>query len=209
MTNRPVLIGIAGGSGSGKTLIAYSLVDDLISEKVFVISQDSYYKDHSHLSMRKRMKINYDHPDAFDFHLLNKDLKNLINGNSIITPQYNYVEHKREKGGLRKGEYEIIILEGILMLYDPAIRDMLDIKAYVDADADVRFIRRLKRDLEERGRDVKSVIKQYYDTVRPMHLEFVEPTKRYADIIIPRGGRNRVAVDLFKTKILMLLKEKE
>jgi uridine kinase len=196
-----VLIGIAGGTGSGKTSVARSIYDDLGPDKVIIVRQDAYYRDLGHLPAEERRAYNFDHPDAFDLELLLQHLRALLKGGSVALPVYDYVNHCRTKQTEPVGGNKIILLEGILVLNDPALRNIMRIKVYIDTDADVRFIRRLKRDIYERGRSVDSVIAQYEATVRPMHLQFVEPTKRYADVIIPEGAQNHVAVDLLKTKI--------
>jgi len=206
---RGILIGIAGGTGSGKTLVSRTIYDMLGSDKVIIIEEDSYYQDLSHLPPEERMKQNFDHPDAFDHDLLIEHLETLLNGGEIVQPVYNFTTHSRTNRVRKIGKHTIVVLEGILVLNDPRLRELMDIKAYVDADADVRFIRRLRRDIQERGRSPEMVMGQYEKTVRPMHLQFVEPSKRYADIIIPEGGKNLVAVDLLKTKIEALLRERE
>ena len=205
--NSGILIGVAGGSGSGKTLVARRLFEELGSDKVIIIQEDSYYKDLSHLEFEKRKKCNFDHPDAFDEKLILSQLKDLINGKYINHPIYDFTKHTRKKKTKRIGNHIIIILEGILVLHSSELRDIMDIKVYVDTDDDIRLIRRLKRDIKERERSMESIIKQYEESVRPMHLQFVEPSKRYADIIIPDGGHNDVAVDILKTKIQALLRE--
>ena len=207
-TTQRILIGIAGGSGSGKTLVAKTIYRDLGSDKVVIIDQDSYYKDIEDVPLRDRDLRNFDHPDAFDNELLKRHMRALLAGEEVDQPVYDYVRHARTRETRRIGEQLVIVLEGILIFYDPELRDLMDIKVYIDADADVRFIRRLGRDIHERGRSVDSVIRQYQESVRPMHLQFVEPSKRYADIIIPEGGHNRVAIDLLKVKIKDLLRER-
>jgi len=203
--NRPILIGIAGGTGSGKSTVANEIFKSLPGESIAVIEQDSYYKDQSHLTLEERKKTNYDHPDAFDTELLIKHLKMLLNGEAIEKPLYDFEIHTRKKETVRIEPKDIIILEGILILAEPEIRNLLDIKIFVDTDADVRIIRRIQRDIKERGRTVESVIEQYMNVVRPMHMQFVEPTKRYADIIIPEGGYNKVAIDILIAKIKQIL----
>jgi uridine kinase len=200
-----ILIGIAGGSASGKTSIAQRIEDDLGADRVIIIKQDSYYIDLSHLPAQERATRNFDHPDAFDHELLIAQLKDLLAGRAVQQPVYDFTAHTRGAGTVTVGGHRIIVLEGILILDDPRLRELMDIKVYVDTDPDVRFIRRLRRDTHERGRSMDSVIAQYENTVRPMHLMFVEPTKRYADIIIPEGGFNVVAIDLLKTKIHSVL----
>ena len=203
-----ILIGIAGGSGSGKTLVARRIVEELGSDKVIIIQQDSYYNDLGYLTLEERKKQNFDHPDAFDHQYLIAQLKDLLVGKSIDQPIYDYAIHSRKKETRRIGEHVIIVLEGILILHDPELRRLMDIKVYVDTDADVRLIRRIRRDVTERDRSLESILDQYENSVRPMQLQFVEPTKRYADIILPEGGFNLVAVDLLKTKIQALLAER-
>ncbi|SEF81437.1 uridine kinase [Caloramator fervidus] len=203
--NRPILIGIAGGTGSGKSTVANEIFKSLPGESIAVIEQDSYYKDQSHLTLEERKKTNYDHPDAFDTELLIKHLKMLLNGEAIEKPLYDFEIYTRKKETVRIEPKDIIILEGILILAEPEIRNLLDIKIFVDTDADVRIIRRIQRDIKERGRTVESVIEQYMNVVRPMHMQFVEPTKRYADIIIPEGGYNKVAIDILIAKIKQIL----
>lgn len=201
-----VLIGIAGGTGSGKTTVAQRITEFLKGEKVVLISQDSYYKDRSHLPMEEREKINYDHPDAFDTDLLVEHLKMLKDGKAIEMPVYDFVLHIRKKERILVEPGDVVILEGILVLHDERLRKLMDIKIYVDTDDDIRFIRRLERDIKERGRTIDSVIRQYLETVRPMHLQFVEPSKRYADIIIPEGGFNDVAIEMVTSTIIQRLK---
>ncbi|GBD93704.1 uridine kinase [bacterium BMS3Abin05] len=207
IVKKRILIGIAGGSGSGKTLIAKNLFRDLGTDRVIIIQQDAYYKDLSHLSFEERVKQNFDHPDAIDSELLLQQLNGLLAGETIQQPIYDFTIHSRKKTTETIGGHDIIILEGILILDNPELRNLMDIKVYVDTDADIRLIRRLIRDTKERNRSMESVIKQYKESVRPMHLQFVEPSKRYADVIIPEGGMNYVAVDLLRTKIEVLLKE--
>lgn len=201
-----IIIGIAGGSGSGKTSVAKALVKDMHLNGTVIIEQDWYYKDLAHLPQEERMKWNFDHPDSVEFDLLVRDLKKMLNSETVDVPQYNYVTHSRAKETLTILPQKVIIVEGIMVLYEPQLRDLLDIKIFVDTDTDIRFIRRLKRDIYERGRAIDNVINQYMKTVRPMHETFVEPSKRFADIIVPEGGRNKVAIDLLRTKITSLIK---
>jgi uridine kinase len=203
-----ILIGIAGGSGSGKTLVARTIVRELGSDRVVIIDQDSYYRNLEDIPMLDRETRNFDHPDAFDGDLLARHIRDLLAGHAIEQPIYDYSEHRRLPETRHVGEHLVIVLEGILIFGDPALRAMMDIKLFIDADADVRFIRRLRRDLVERGRSVDSIIRQYEESVRPMHEQFVEPAKRHADVIIPEGGHNKVAIDLVKTKIRELLRER-
>jgi len=205
---RRILIGITGGSGSGKTLVARNIVRDLGSGRVVIIDQDSYYKDLENIPFRVRESRNFDHPDAFDNELLTLHIRELLAGRPVEQPIYDYTEHRRLAETRHIGEHLIIVLEGILIFADAELRELMDIKLFIDADADVRFIRRLRRDLVERGRSVDSIIRQYEDSVRPMHMQFVEPSKRWADVIIPEGGHNQVAIDLVKTKIRELLRER-
>lgn len=206
---RGILIGVAGGSGSGKTLVVQHMIQQLGSDRVVVLQQDSYYKDSSHLPFEERAKQNFDHPDAIDSDLLIQHVEELLNGWTVDIPIYDFTTHTRRTETRRAGPHDIIVLEGILILDTPGLRELMDIKVYVDTDPDIRFIRRLKRDTAERGRTMHSVVEQYEKSVRPMHLQFVEPTKRYADIIVPEGGYNWVAIDLLKTKIEALLRERQ
>ncbi len=201
-----IIIGIAGGSGSGKTSVAKALVKDLHLNGTVIIEQDWYYKDLAHLPQEERMKWNFDHPDSVEFDLLINDLNAMVRGETVNFPQYNYVTHSRTKETLTVAPQKVIIVEGIMVLYEAKLRELLDIKLFVDTDPDIRFIRRLKRDIYKRGRAIDNVIDQYMQTVRPMHQTFVEPSKRFADVIIPEGGRNKVAIDLLRTKITSLLK---
>ena len=205
---RRILIGIAGGSGSGKTLVARTIVRELGSDRVVVIDQDSYYKNLEDVPLRDRDSRNFDHPDAFDQALLEQHIRDLLDGHPIEQPIYDYTEHRRLPETRAIGEHTVIVLEGILIFGDPGLRALMDIKLFIDADPDVRFIRRLRRDLMERGRSVDSIIRQYEESVRPMHLQFVDPAKRHADLIVPEGGHNKVAIDLVKSKIRELLRER-
>ena len=198
---RPVVIGVAGGTGSGKTTVVTKIMDSLGDDAVSFIQHDFYYKDHPELTLEDRGALNYDHPDALETSLLAAHLEELRNGRVVKAPRYDFSLHARKTETQSIEPRRAIILEGILILVDEALRELMDIKVFVDTDPDVRFIRRLQRDLNERGRTMESVIDQYQKTVRPMHLEFVEPSKRYADIIIPEGGSNTVAVDMLLTKV--------
>lgn len=204
---RPVLIGVAGGSGSGKTTVARELYRQFMDQSVLMIEQDSYYKDQSHMTMEERVKTNYDHPFAFDNDLLLSHLHELLDYQAIEKPQYDFKGHNRSKETVHVQPASVIILEGMLILEDQRIRDLMDIKVFVDTDADVRIVRRIQRDIEERGRSLDSVVQQYLNVVRPMHLQFIEPTKKFANIIIPEGGYNKVALDLLSTKIYNILME--
>jgi len=206
--SRRILIGIAGGSGSGKTLVARTIVRELGSKRVVVIDQDSYYKDLEQVPFRDREARNFDHPDAFDSELLRQHVRELLEGHPIEQPVYDYSLHRRTAETRRISDHLVVVLEGILIFHDPELRALMDIKLFVDADSDVRLIRRLRRDLTERGRSVDAILRQYEESVRPMHLQFVEPGKRFADVIIPGGGHNTVAIDLVKTKIRELLRER-
>ncbi|HHM02707.1 MAG TPA: uridine kinase [Caldithrix abyssi] len=200
-----ILIGISGASGSGKTLIARTIMDQLVSSSVTMIQEDSYYKDLSHIPYDERTGRNFDHPDAFDHDLLYEQMNDLLHGKSISHPVYDYKTHSRSSETQTVEPQTIIVLEGILILNDPRLRELMDIKIFVDTAPDICFIRRLKRDIAERGRSVDSVINQYMETVRPMYFQFIEPSKRHADLIIPRGGKNTVAIDVISTKIKYLL----
>jgi len=202
---KPILIGITGGTGSGKSTVSKEIFKSIEKTDIAIIEQDSYYKDQSHLSFDERVKTNYDHPFAFDNELLIQHLNDLIDRKPIEKPIYDFEKHNRKKETILVEPKDIIILEGILILSEKEIRDLLDIKIFVDTDSDVRVIRRIQRDIEDRGRTLDSVILQYMNTVRPAHLQFVEPTKRYADIIIPEGGYNKVAIDIIVTKINAIL----
>jgi len=207
--DRPILIGITGGTGSGKSTVAQEIFCSLPEKNIVIIEQDSYYKDQSHLSYDDRTKINYDHPFAFDNDLLLTHLQTLLSGCPIEKPIYDFEVHNRKKETITIVPKDIIILEGILLLDDERIRNLLDIKIFVDTDSDVRIIRRIIRDIKERGRTLDSVIEQYLTTVRPAHMQFIEPSKRYADIIIPEGGYNKVAIDLMVTKVKSIISKKK
>jgi len=203
---RPIIIGVAGGSGSGTTTVVRRIIERLGPDQVTVIHHDSYYRRHADLSPEERQKLNYDHPDALETSLLIHHLEELREGRPVEIPVYDFTRHDRLAETETAPPRKVIIVDGILILWDPALRSLLDIKVFVDTDADIRFIRRLTRDVAERGRSVDSVIRQYTETVRPMHLEFVEPSKRYADLIIPEGGHNSVAVDMLIAKIDSILR---
>lgn len=196
-----LIIGIAGGTGSGKTTVVEQIVDEFPQDEVCVISQDSYYKETAHLSYDERVSINFDHPNSIDFDLLVSHLDELRNGNQFEQPVYSFVDHSRTSETITTYPRKVIIVEGILILTHPRIREMFDIKVYVHADSDERLIRRLKRDITDRGRDLNEVLNRYQTTLKPMHQEFIEPTKEFADIIIPTNKYNTVAVDLIRTII--------
>lgn len=200
-----IVIGVAGGSGSGKTTVVREIVRSLGTEQVAVIHHDSYYRDTGHLPMQERLGINYDHPNSLETELLVKHLRELKEGSAVEIPVYDFTSHSRSTEVQRTDPRKVIIVDGLLILFDRQLRELMDIKVFVDTDADLRFIRRLSRDIRERGRTAESVIEQYITTVRPMHLEFVEPSKRYADLILPEGGHNRVAIDMLITKIKAIL----
>lgn len=196
-----LIIGIAGGTGCGKTTVVNTLLNELPEGEVGVISQDSYYKDTSHLSYDERVNINFDHPRSIDFDLLVNHLKQLKKGKSIDQPVYSFVKHNRTGDTIKTMPRKVMIVEGILILTNPEIRELFDIKIFVHADSDERLIRRLKRDISERGRDINEVLTRYQNTLKPMHEQFIEPMKEYADIIIPNNKYNTVAVDIVKTII--------
>lgn len=207
--SKPVLIGITGGTGSGKSTVAQAIFNSLPQKNILIIEQDSYYKNQSHLTFEERTKTNYDHPLAFDNDLLIKHLKKLMKGETIQKPIYDFERHTRKDETIKVESRDIIILEGIMILEDKRLRNLLDIKIFVDTDSDVRIIRRILRDIRDRGRTLESVIDQYLTTVRPAHMQFIEPTKRYSDLIIPEGGFNKVAIDLMVTKVKSIIREKQ
>lgn len=205
MSKRGILIGVAGGTGSGKTSIAKAITRAFGRAEVALLEQDAYYRDLAHLPVEERIKNNFDHPDSIDFTLLRTHVREILAGRSVAVPVYDFKTHSRTHETHALESHHIVVLEGIFALYDDEIRSMMDIKVFVDTEADIRLLRRLKRDLRDRGRTLESVIEQYTHTVRPMHVQFVEPTKRHADLIIPEGGHNSVAIDLLRTKIKSLL----
>lgn len=209
MPKKPLVIGIAGGSGSGKTTVAQEISKRLPEDRVLILTEDSYYKDNSALTMEERKEVNYDHPNAYDTPLLVKQLKDLLNYKSVEMPTYNFNILSRAKDTIHTEPADIIILEGILVLASEELRKFMDIKLFVDADDDIRFIRRLKRDTQERGRSIDWIIDQYLATVKPSYNQFIEPSKKYADIIIPQGGENNVAIDMVSSKLLSIINEKE
>lgn len=201
-----MLIGIAGGTASGKSLISQRLVRELGSDRVIVLEQDAYYRDLSDMPLDERRGINFDHPDSFDIELLVEHVQALMQGKAVDLPIYDFTRHNRSKETRRVANHTIVVLEGILVFCFERLRSLMDIKIYVDTPDDIRLIRRIRRDILERGRDLESVLTQYEETVRPMHQQFVEPLKRHADIIVPRGGENRIAIDILRTKINELLR---
>ncbi len=208
MKTKSILIGIAGGTGSGKTSISKELLVEYGKGEVVVIQQDSYYKDLSHMKLEERQLQNFDHPDAIDIKLFHEQITDLLNGNTVDVPIYDFTTHARSIEKITVSPHHVIVLEGILALHFISLRKLMNIKIYVETPADIRFIRRLSRDIKERGRTTQSVIDQYLSTVRPMHDQFVEPSKYYADVIIPEGGENKVAIDLIRTKINSILSRK-
>lgn len=207
MNDKGIIIGIAGASGSGKTLVSNNIIEMLGSQKVIMIQEDSYYRDLSDIPFDERTGKNFDHPEAFDHKLLSEHMQQLAEGKAISHPIYDYKTHSRKKETRTVGPHTVIILEGILILNEPELRDLMDIRVFIDTAPDICFIRRLRRDLTERARSVDSIITQYEETVRPMYFQFIEPSKRHADIIIPRGGKNKVAIDILSTKINTLLEK--
>lgn len=204
-----LIIGIAGGTGSGKTTLADRIIEELNDPNIVVIKQDAYYKSHDELTFEERNEINFDHPYAFDIKFLIQHIKALKNNQSIKMPVYDFKIHLRKKETVLVPPHKVIILEGILLFEDKYLRQLLDIKIFVDTDSDIRILRRIKRDINERGRTLDSVYEQYVGTVRPMHLEFVEPSKKYADIIVPEGGLNPIAIDMIVSKIKSILQKSE
>lgn len=201
----PIIIGVAGGTGSGKTTIANEILQRLGEDKIAYIQHDAYYRNLSHFTPKQRSKVNFDHPDSLETELLIEHLRALIAGQAIQVPVYDFTHHARTTQTLHLEPHPVVLLEGILILVEKALRDLMNVRIFVDTDADIRFIRRLKRDIHERGRSLDSVINQYLNTVRPMHLEFVEPSKRHADVIIPEGGFNPVALDMIVAQIRSLI----
>lgn len=197
----PLIIGIAGGTGSGKSTVARNVAQALHTESVAFIDMDAYYRNHAHLPLPERRKVNWDHPDAFDWDLFIDQLTRLAAGDSIEKPVYDFVTHTRGAEIVVVPPAEVVVIDGILLFSDSRVRDLCDVKVFVDADPDIRLIRRIRRDTAKRGRPLDEVLDQYLTTVQPMHLQFVEPTKRYADVIVPRGGHNAVAIEMLVAKI--------
>ncbi|MDQ2665421.1 MAG: uridine kinase [Gemmatimonadota bacterium] len=198
---KPLVIGIAGGTGSGKSTVARNVAAALGDASVAFIDMDAYYLDHGHLSIEERRKVNWDHPNAFDWDHLVAQLGQLAGGAAIDKPVYDFVLHARSAETVRIPPADVVVIDGILLFVDARVRDLCDVKVFVDADADVRLIRRIRRDMAKRGRPLAEILEQYLSTVQPMHLEFVEPSKRYADVIVPRGGHNPVAIEMIVAKI--------
>jgi uridine kinase len=197
----PLIIGIAGGTGSGKTTVAHKLAGAMPANRCQLIEHDAYYRDHSHLTREERQVVNYDHPDSLESELLAQQLMQLRNREPVDVPVYDYITHSRQDETRRVLPAPVIIVEGILVFVEAILREQFDIKIFVDTDADIRLIRRIRRDIEQRGRSFQSIREQYYTTVRPMHLQYVEPSKRWADLIIPEGGDNEVALDVILGKL--------
>lgn len=206
---KPVVIGVTGGTGSGKTSVSKAIYHYFKGHSIMLLEQDDYYKDQSHLPFEERLQTNYDHPFAFDQDLLFAHLQDLLQYKPIEKPIYDYALYTRSTDTIMIKPKDVIILEGILVLEDERLRDLMDIKLFVDTDADIRILRRLLRDIKDRGRTVDSVVSQYLSVVRPMHNQFIEPTKRYADVIIPQGGQNHVAIDLIIAKIQTILEQNQ
>jgi len=196
-----LIVGIAGGTGSGKTTVTRKVIELLGDENVIMIPQDAYYRDNRHLPLEERQKINFDHPGSIEFSLLNKHIDDLSGGHTVKMPQYSYITCTRDDIFIPVEPSRVIIIEGILVLTDQELRSKMHIKAYVDADPDDRLARVISRDIQERGRNIETVLERYYETVKPSHLQFIEPTKRYADIIIPRGGENEVAIEMLVSAV--------
>jgi uridine kinase len=197
----PFFLGVAGGSGSGKSTVAHAILEALPQGSGVLLEQDHYYRPQAHLSLEERQKVNYDHPDSLEFDLLLKHLTELADGRAIVRPTYDFARHDRDPEGQAILPAQVVIVEGILVLTEERLRARMDVKLFVDTDADIRLMRRIRRDLEHRGRTFSQIRKQYYETVRPMHLAFVEPSKRFADLIIPEGGQNLVALDLILSHV--------
>lgn len=207
MRKKPIIIGVTGGSGSGKTSVSRAILANFPNAKIAMIEHDSYYKDQSHLTFEERVTTNYDHPLAFETDLLINHLKELIADRPVDIPIYDYTQHTRSEKSYRQEPQDVFIVEGILVLEDQRLRDLMDIKLFVDTDDDIRIIRRIKRDMQERGHSLDSIIEQYTRVVKPMYHQFIEPTKRYADIVVPEGVSNLVAIDLINTKVASILNE--
>lgn len=203
-----ILIGVAGGSGSGKTTVANNLVKAFKCEDVALIEQDAYYREFTNMTLDEKRKVNFDHPDSIEFELLKKHIVDLKNGKSIERPIYDFATYSRKEGSVKINPSKIIVVEGILLFAVPEIRELFDVKIFVDTDADEMILRRIERDMNERGRSFESVKTQYLTTVKPMYLEFCEPSKRYADVIIPRGGKNKIAIDMLVSNLKRYIEER-
>ena len=198
---KPLIIGIAGGTGSGKSTVARNVAQSLSAESVAFIDMDGYYRNFANVRLEERRRINWDHPDAFDWELLVTQLSRLAEGAAIDKPVYDFVSHIRSDNTVRVDAAEVVVIDGILLFADARVRELCDVKVFVHADADTRLIRRIRRDMGKRGRPLEEILEQYLTTVQPMHLQFVEPSKRYADVIVPRGGHNRIAIEMIVAKI--------
>ena len=207
LTERPFVLGVAGGTASGKTTVAKYLLEKCGAEQVAYMPHDAYYRDQLELTLAERMLQNYDHPDSLETTLMVEHINELLEGNSIALPVYDFTNHRRTADTVMIAPSPIILIEGILIFFEPTLRALMDMMIFVDTDPDVRFIRRMERDIKDRGRTLDSVIKQYLTTVRPMHNEFVEPSKRYANVIIPNGGLNQVATDMIVSRLRELLSQ--
>jgi uridine kinase len=202
---KPLVVGIAGGTGSGKSTVAANIAAGIPSSRIALIDHDSYYRDHSDLTDEERQLVNYDHPEALDNELMIEHIQSLLRWEPAEIPMYDFVTHSRRQETRRVEPADVIIVEGILTFVDERLRDLMEVKIFVDTDADIRVMRRIRRDMEQRGRDFSQIREQYYKTVRPMHLQFVEPSKRWADLIIPEGGNNRVALSVMLGKLLRFI----
>jgi uridine kinase len=204
-TTRSIVFGVAGGTASGKTTVAQAVLGAVGASQIAYLPHDAYYRDMGHLTFEDRSRLNYDHPESLETELMVQHVQQLLGGRPVQTPVYDFMNHRRTAATNLVEPAPIILLDGILIFTHRELRDLMDIKIFVDTDADVRFIRRMQRDMEERGRSLESIVTQYLETVRLMHLEFVEPSKRYADVIIPHGGLNRVAMDMVVSRLMALL----
>lgn len=205
VNGRPIVLGVAGGSGSGKTTVVRRILDGLDPTSASLLHHDSYYRDNPHLSLEERARINYDHPDSLETPLMAEHVRDLLAGRTVAVPQYDFTVHRRLAETRSVEPRPLIIIDGILVLAEPELRELMDIRVFVDTDSDIRFIRRLGRDTKKRGRTVESVVRQYEETVRPMHLEFVEPSRRHAHIIVPEGGKNEVAIGMLVARLRYLV----
>ncbi|HET7458035.1 MAG TPA: uridine kinase [Gemmatimonadaceae bacterium] len=198
---KPLIIGIAGGTGSGKSTVARKVAESLSMASVAFIDMDAYYRNFAHLPMEERRQVNWDHPEAVDYELLAGQLARLVSGEAVDKPVYDFVTHTRSPHSVRVEPADVVVIDGILLFVDERVRDLCDVKVFVDTDSDIRLIRRIRRDMAKRGRPLEEILDQYLSTVQPMHLQFVEPSKRYADVIVPRGGHNAVAIEMIVAKI--------